>query len=182
MNPPEKTKTTTPAAKKTKVAAKPKAAKSTAAKPKTAKKTAQKTSSQAAVVSKLKKVDLFAGLSKNEIAGLSRLMTEISVPAGKVLVRQGAPGAEFMFIVSGKATVTRNKQKIATLTTGNFVGELSIVAKAPRYATVTADTDMVIKVLTPQEFMSMLDKSPKVAKKILIEAVTRLQQIENSKV
>lgn len=211
MNPPAKKKTTaskakskkavakrkpvaakkkTPAKKKVIAKRKPASKKKTVANKKPAAKKSQtrktkatktKLTPHAKVARKLQQVDLFTGLSKHEIASMSRLMTEISVPEGKVLVRQGARGSEFMLIVSGKAIVKRNGRKIADLGSGSFVGELSILTHTPRYATVTATTDMVIKVLTPQEFMSMIDKSPRVAKKILIEAVTRLQQMANSK-
>jgi CRP-like cAMP-binding protein len=51
-----------------------------------------------------------------------------------------------------------------------------VLAGVPRTATVTADTDMVVEALNRQEFSSLLDESPSMAKKILLGAVKRLYE------
>ena len=87
----------------------------------------------------LAELELFADLSKSELRSLVRLMTPVRVRAGRDLTREGETGREFMIIVDGTATVRRQGRVIATLGTGDFVGELSMLAGVPRTATVTAD-------------------------------------------
>ena len=85
-----------------------------------------------------------------------------------------------MIIASGQATVRRKGRVLARLSDGDFFGELAVVAGVPRTATVTADTDMVLETLNRREFSSLLDESPRIAKKILVGAVRRLHEIEES--
>jgi CRP/FNR family cyclic AMP-dependent transcriptional regulator len=124
----------------------------------------------------LSRIPIFSECSNRELRAISKLVTPVEVRAGKVLTREGDPGREFMIIASGTATVRRNGRKIATLGPGDFFGELAVLAGVPRTATVTADTEMVVEALNRQEFSSLLDESPSLAKKILVGAVKRLYE------
>jgi len=119
---------------------------------------------------------LFAGLSKKELKAVGRLLTPVKVSQGTVLTREGDLGREAMFIASGRASVERDGSKVATLGPGEFFGELALLTGAPRMAMVTAETDMVVAALSRQEFASLLDTSPRIAQKILVDAVRRLSQ------
>lgn len=123
-------------------------------------------------------VELFSECSRRELKAISRLVTPVSVKAGKELTREGEPGREFMVIVEGEASVWRGGEKIADLGPGDFFGELAVVAGVPRTATVKAETDMTLEALNRREFSTLLDESPKLAKKILIGAVKRLHELE----
>lgn len=131
-----------------------------------------------ALVEQLADIELFSELSKKELKKVASFMTPISVKAGRDLTVQGQPGREFMIIAEGQATVRRNGRVLARYQAGDFFGELAVIAGVPRTATVTADTDMVVEALNRREFSSMLDESPKLAKKILVGAVKRLHEIE----
>jgi CRP-like cAMP-binding protein len=122
-------------------------------------------------------VSLFSELGKTQQRSLARLMTSIKVPAGQVLTTEGKPGREFMIIMDGQASVRRGNQLVATLRTGDFLGEMSLITGTPQSATVTAETDMVLEILNRREFSSLLDESPTVARKVMVGAVRRLQEV-----
>lgn len=130
---------------------------------------------------RLRGIPIFSELSKKELRAVSRLMTQIDVKEGRALTREGEVGREFMIIVEGTAVVRRNGRKIAELGAGDFLGELAVLSGAPRTADVIASTDMVLETLNRREFMSLLDESAAIAKKVLIGAVKRLHDIETSK-
>lgn len=117
-------------------------------------------------------VELFAGLSKKELGELATHVTEITVPAGTKLVEEGDTGREAVVILEGRATVRRKGRKIAEVGEGDVIGEMSLVTRAPRNATVTADTDLVVLHLDARDFASVIDTYPKVALKVL-ETVSR---------
>lgn len=127
----------------------------------------------------LQNIDVFSELSQRELKSINRLMTQLNVKAGRDLTKEGDVGREFMIIVDGTAIVRRKGKALATLGPGDFFGELAVIAGVPRTATVTAETDMVIEALNRREFSSLLDESPRLAKKILVGAVKRLHELDS---
>lgn len=128
----------------------------------------------------LRNITIFSECSNKELKAISRLITQVHKRAGSDLTVEDTPGREFLIIVEGEATVRRKGKVIARLGPGDFFGELAVVAGVPRTATVTADTDMVLEALDRREFASLLDESPTLAKKILVGAVKRLHELEES--
>jgi CRP-like cAMP-binding protein len=126
----------------------------------------------------LSKVRLFSALSKKELQILGRTCDEVTVSAGKVLCEEGKPGHEFYMILEGQATVRRGGKKIASLGPGDSFGELALLDKAPRNATVTADSDMRLIVLGQREFAGVLDEIPGLAHKMLVSMAGRLRELD----
>jgi CRP/FNR family cyclic AMP-dependent transcriptional regulator len=89
----------------------------------------------------LNKIPLFSECSRAELArrGGDR---RASVPAGRVLMRQGTVDRELLVLVDGEVTVARDGETIAVRGSGDFIGELALVTHRPRSATVTAATDV----------------------------------------
>ncbi len=100
------------------------------------------------------------------------------MPAGKALVTEGETGHEFFVILSGTAKVTRRGRKIASLAPGDAFGELALLEKAPRNATVVAETDMELVVLGQREFAGIVDEVPGFARKMLAGMAKRLREAD----
>ena len=66
----------------------------------------------------LAQVALFEGLSKPELRHVSAITTRLDLPAGRVLIRQGAPGREFFVVIDGEVQVVQEDRLIATRGTG----------------------------------------------------------------
>ena len=127
----------------------------------------------------LKRAPLFKGLSKKELALLSRMSDDLDVPAGEVLCREGQIGNEFFVILEGEVEVTRRGQLISTRGGGDFSGEIAVVRQMPRTAMVTAKTPLRLFVLTGQAFRSVLDASPAVQRKVMVALAQRLAEFAN---
>jgi CRP-like cAMP-binding protein len=121
-------------------------------------------------------IPMFSECNKKELKAITRLLSSLRVSAGEVLTQQGDHGREFMIIESGRAVVRRNDRKVGTLQPGDFFGELAMLAGVARTATVVAETEMVIDVLNPREFSSLLQENPTIAKKIYLQAIRRLYE------
>lgn len=135
---------------------------------------------QPTTLDRLAAVPIFSELSKTDLRSISRLMTSTTVKEGKNLTKQGQIGREFVIILEGKADVMIDFRRVATLSSGDFFGELSLLSGDPRNATVVARTDMLAQVLTRQEFLALLDEKPVVAKKLLVGVVKRYQSLQDS--
>jgi CRP/FNR family transcriptional regulator, cyclic AMP receptor protein len=122
----------------------------------------------------IRKVPLFSRLSKTELKDLAMLADEIDLRDGKELTRQGHPGREFFVLLEGTADVRKNGRKINTLGPGDFFGEIALVSREPRTATVTATSPVRTLVITDRSFRRLLDESPQVKNKVMEAMAKRL--------
>ena len=122
----------------------------------------------------LKRIPLFAECSKSELEAISRVADELTLSAGRVVMRQGARGRELVVLVDGEATVERDGATVATIRGGDFLGELALITGKPRTATVTALTDLRTLVLDGISFDRVLRDVPSVSVKVLSAVAERL--------
>ena len=93
-------------------------------------------------IERLRGIDLFSQCTDKELEQIDALMTEVTLPEGKVLMREGEIGLEAFVIESGEAVVTRDGTELARRGPGMIVGEMALIDQGPRTATVTAATPM----------------------------------------
>jgi CRP-like cAMP-binding protein len=103
---------------------------------------------------RLKDLALFSECSTKELCRMEPLMTEAQVPAGHVLTSCTERGGEFFIVVRGTASVWREGVRLDVVGPGGFFGELALFDHGVRTASVIADTEMELFVLSPQEFRS----------------------------
>jgi len=123
-------------------------------------------------------VPLFSALSRSDLRQVMRVAEELDVPSGQVLVTEGRTGREFFLILEGRAIVRRNGRKVATLGPGQYFGELALIDRKPRSATVEAASAMKLLVLGQREFAGLLETLPGVAAKLLTGLAQRLRQAD----
>lgn len=128
-------------------------------------------------VEALKRAPLFDGLSRKEIVALARLTEDLEVPPGTVLCKEGETGQEFFVIIDGTVEVEAKGRRLATLGAGDFVGEIALLEKVPRMATVTAKTPLRFFVLTREGFRRLVDQNPTVERKVFRTLVLRLLEL-----
>lgn len=121
---------------------------------------------------------LFSGLNRRELATVARGADEIRVPAKTVLIKEGDRGREFFLILDGTASVRRGSRKVASLGPGQYFGELALLDRGPRSATVIADTDMDLLVLEQRAFGGELQAIPGLALKLLVATAQRLREAD----
>lgn len=123
---------------------------------------------------------MFAGLNARQLKAISRLADEIERPKGSVLAQEGELGREFFLILEGSAGVYKGKKKVATLGSGNFFGEISLIDRGPRTASVKADTDLRVLDIGVREFSSLLDSVPGMSRRIMVNLCGRLRECESA--
>lgn len=103
---------------------------------------------------------LFAGCSRAEVREVAAIADEISLPAGRQLIAEGAEGEEFILIVSGRAAVYKHGDLVAHVGPSDFVGEIALVTGRPRSATVIATSPVTLLVIARPRFLGLLDRLP----------------------
>jgi CRP/FNR family transcriptional regulator, cyclic AMP receptor protein len=127
-----------------------------------------------AKVDLLRRVPLFAGLSRRELERLGAIADELDLGAGRTLIKEGTRGREFFVLVEGDAKVAKNGRRVATLSDGDFFGEIALVTDVPRTSTVTAETPVRLLVLTKRDFQRLLREQPAIQRKVLEALALRL--------
>lgn len=122
----------------------------------------------------LRKVPLFAGCSKAELRELALAADELDLREGRALTREGSPGREFFVLVEGTARVSRRGRTVAELAVGDWFGEIALLTRAPRTATVTATSPVRVLVLTDRAFRRALESAPSIGVKVLASLGERL--------
>ena len=128
---------------------------------------------------KLGDVPLFSACSRKDLQKIAKASDEVEVKAGRVLVDQGKTGHEFFLILDGTASVRKNNRKTADLGRGQYFGEMALLDRGPRSATVVAETPMTLLVLGQREFSGVLDEVPSMAHKMLATMAGRLRDADS---
>jgi CRP-like cAMP-binding protein len=123
-------------------------------------------------------VPLFAACSKKDLQRIARASDEVEIPAGRTLMKQGDIGRECFILVEGKVKIERNGRKIASKGPGAYFGELSLLDKGPRTATVIAETPITVLVLGPREFSAVLDEVPQLSHKLLTALAQQVRSLD----
>jgi len=115
----------------------------------------------------LQTVSLFSDRPKRELNLISSMADIVDVPEGKQLMREGDRGREFFALLDGTAEVSRRGQLLSTLGSGDFFGEIALVARAPRTATVTTTSPARVLVFTDQAFRRLIEIDPDIRLRVL---------------
>jgi CRP/FNR family transcriptional regulator, cyclic AMP receptor protein len=126
----------------------------------------------------LTRIWLFCACSQVELRKVQKVLDEVTVPAGTLLVEEGQPGLLFFVVLSGRASVRRRGRRIGALGPGEFFGELSLLDRGPRAASVTCDTEMTLLVIRQDDFERLLRASPSLTHRLLKTLAARLRTSE----
>lgn len=125
----------------------------------------------------LQQVALFSACNPDQLELAAALVDQTRFPAGTTMARQGASGWEAFVIVSGQANVLIDGQHISVVGPGEAVGEMALLDRAPRSATVVAETDVEALVLTEPSLERLIKDTP-VARNLLRSLARRLREFE----
>lgn len=110
--------------------------------------------------SRLKKIPVFADLEDEELRHIANLAAEVSVPEGKELVREGDYSYDVLAIEEGTAKVEKGGQVINELGPGDVVGEMGVLERSQRSATVIATSPMLLVTLTSWDIRRLTKTAP----------------------
>ena len=126
----------------------------------------------------MRDVPLFAGLLPSELDRIALVMNPADVPTGDVICTEGEVGRDFYLLADGEATVERAGETVAKLSKGDHFGELAVLDRGPRSATVRAMSDCRLFVLHDESFAAVLNEVPALAQKLLAALARRLREAE----
>lgn len=126
----------------------------------------------------LAQVPLFSMLSKKELDNLAKEVHDRTFPAQTVLTEEDEFGTIFTVIAEGQASVSIQGKTVRTLKEGDFFGEMALIDRSPRSATVIADTELRCFLLTQPVFRPFAVTHPETMWALLELMVKRVREAE----
>lgn len=127
----------------------------------------------------LRNVPLFSTLDDGELESLADEFNERRFSAGDSIALEGEGGLMFFVVESGEASVEVQGQEVGQLGAGDSFGEIALIDRRPRTATVTAKSDLRTFGLPVFVFRPFVESRPQVAWKLLEAMADRLEAAES---
>jgi CRP-like cAMP-binding protein len=115
----------------------------------------------------LRGVALFSEVSDKDLRAIAASLRRRAFAPGEHIVSEGEGGVGFFFVESGGVAVTKSGVRVATLGTGDYFGEIALLAGGDRTATVAAESDVVCWGMPAWNFRPLVREQPSVTVKLL---------------
>ena len=128
----------------------------------------------------IRSAPLFADLDDKSAGSLASEFVERRFDVGAAIATEGSDGLNFFIVESGEASVTVHGTQVGTLGPGSSFGEVALVDKSARSATITATSPIVAYALPVWSFRPFVEGRPDLAWKLL-EILARMLRIAESR-
>ena len=125
-------------------------------------------------------VPLFEGLSRKQLKKVTDLADVARFMGGATLVKQGEIGDSFYVVLTGQAKVVASGRTMIRLLPGDHFGEISLLDGGPRSASVVAETEMTLVIITQKDFLSMLAKDSEITMCLLAGLARTVRRLDRS--
>ena len=124
---------------------------------------------------RLRGLAFFEGFSDSELARVAELAENVEAEAGALLIDQGRVGSECYVIEVGYAGVWVGDEHLVTLGPGSMVGEMALIERTPRSASVVAETPVRLLAFDNRSFQELLHEMPKAEERVKTLLAARLK-------
>lgn len=127
----------------------------------------------------LRNVPLFAEVPASSLVSVGQMATDVTHDAGHIVVKQGVGRAHALHvIIDGKASVSADGKRIATHGPGDYFGEIAVIDRTERTATVTAVSDLHVIAIDATSFRRLVRSDPELAATLPTAIAERLQDLD----
>jgi CRP-like cAMP-binding protein len=126
----------------------------------------------------LRQVKLFSSLDDESLSALAEEFNERRFNEGDKITVEGEGGLMFFVVESGEALIERQGEEVARLGPGDAFGEIALIDRRPRTATITATSELRTYGLPVFVFRPYVEARPEVAWKLLETLADRLAGAE----
>ncbi len=128
----------------------------------------------------LRKVDLFQYCTYRELMQLCQIAEHREVAAGTVIFKEQDPGREAFFMVSGRVAIEKNTTRLATLSPGDYFGEMSFIDGPKRSARALTLEDTVFLVMHRDRFLQLMKQDADLAVKLMWQLLRKMAEVVRS--
>jgi CRP/FNR family cyclic AMP-dependent transcriptional regulator len=131
----------------------------------------------------LRTIPLFNSLSEADMKLVNDIAIEKRIPRNRIIITEGEVGDSMYAVIAGRVKVYIGDEEgreitLKILGPGDFFGELALIDKQPRSASVATLDDSVFKVLSHDTFQMALDRAPRIAVGVMHALAKRLRDAD----
>jgi CRP/FNR family transcriptional regulator, cyclic AMP receptor protein len=130
------------------------------------------------IIGILQQLPLFSAFTQRQLRALAGECSDAHYEPGEHIVKELDHGQHMVVIVSGKAKVVRGGKTLATVGPGDAIGEMSVIDREPRSASVVAEDDVAAIVIYGTAFRRLLQEHPEMVGKLLQAQTARLRALD----
>lgn len=127
------------------------------------------------LILELRAISLFKGLGADALVPVAAIATHVTYDAGALIFEQGGEGDRLYVISKGKVEIVRDGQRLAVLGPGECFGEMALLERTSRSATVRAVSGSKLLTIAREDFDDLLDVYPVISRAIANVLVDRLR-------
>jgi CRP-like cAMP-binding protein len=127
-------------------------------------------------VALLKSIDMFTGTPDYVLASVARIVEEVELAPGEILIEEGEPGDCLYIVIQGQVRVYSVDTTIINLGPGQSVGEFAILDPGPRAASVSAEESTLLFRIDKAPFDEVMADRPEIAHGIIRALIRRLRE------
>lgn len=128
----------------------------------------------------LRAVPLFASMSDRDLKAVLAGCREELYSDGQAIVREGTPGGPFFLLVEGQAKLTMNGKVKKTYGPGSYFGEIALIDKGPRTATVVAAGNVKALAIASWDFLALCEQDFKIAHKVMMGLAAHVRSLDKT--
>jgi len=125
----------------------------------------------------LKGMPMFRELDVMTLYQILQIASYKKLGVGETVVTEGEPGDSFFTIIEGTVGVYKGDRQIATVESGEMIGELAVIDKQPRTATVKTLEDTTLLVIEADDFIGLLEKSSSISLSVIKTLTGRFRNV-----
>jgi CRP/FNR family cyclic AMP-dependent transcriptional regulator len=133
---------------------------------------------RAELIAALERSALFGELTRKQLNAVAKACFEQHFEPGDVIIKENDYGQRMVAVLAGTARVMSRGRRIATVKTGEAVGEMSLIDGHPTSASVVAETAVDAIELYRTAFQKLLDDVPAIARKLLLAQTARVRELD----
>ena len=127
----------------------------------------------------VRRVPLFSDLEERDLEAVANTLREVTFDAGQEVTTEGGGGVGFFVIQEGEATVSVHGTERGKLGPGDYFGEVALIARTDRTATITAATRLRCLGMTSWDFRPIVETNGSIAWKLMQALARKLQDAES---
>jgi len=128
----------------------------------------------------LRAVSLFSSMSDRDLKAVLDGCREEVYSDGQAIVREGTPGGPFFLIVEGQAKMVIDGKPRKTLGPGDYFGEIALIDKGPRAATIVASGNVKALAIASWDFLALCEQDFKIAHKVMTGLAATIRALDKS--